>query len=266
MSEDPIRPDEAQRRAFLERLRQRPRGQQDAPSLTAYFAQNGQSLRAALNEALALMQALIGTTRYFEEWRIVRTEAEHKANTGLNPLSDPEAWIADVIASNGDDSYRFGTLAFSKQIKQADPRYYAAGLNFDGGALSPRAPQVGLYLARTDPDHNMTLEEYIRVIETFVSWRTPVYIAVGADSYGTYDRVFDHRAWNGWLGWFPATIHGSDLPDHALTVPIGPGTLVATQETNVIARLDDHRARAQAVEVALVELGVLPTLEALRKP
>lgn len=274
MSDDDSAGREAQRRAFLDRLKTRPRGDKDAPLLTAYFtpkdespnteSPNTESKDEALGQARALMQALIGTTRYFQQWRVVRTQAEHSANTGLDPLAAPDEWDAHVFALNdGDAALRFDVLAFSDQIAQDDPRLYAAGLGYEG-ASAPRKPlRLRIYCAQTDPDHNMTLHEWARVIETLVAWRPPAYISVGPSSYGIHDRVFDHRAWDGWMGWLPADIAHARLPDHAQTFRIGHGTLVATQDSNVIARLNDHRARAQAVEVALVEMGVLPTLAAL---
>lgn len=251
---------------MLERLRSRPRGERDAPSLRAFFPPDPTGVRDVLERLISLMAALEGETRYIDTWREIRTPQDQANGTGIFPTRTPEDWIAYTLDQEpkiGDDLFQVSITADSRRVALKDPTHYSAGLNYEGGALLPQPPKLSLYCADTDPDHNMTLEEYLRVIEVIVAWQTPVYIAVGPGSYGIYDRVFDHRAWDGWLGWFPATIHKSDLPDHALAFPVGSGTVVATQETNVIARLEDHRARAQAVEVALVELEVLPTLAAL---
>jgi len=118
-----------------------------------------------------------------------------------------------------------------------------------------------LYLgpSRTSDTHNLTLEEWLRVISIIIDWRQPRYIGIGSGNFGIHDRVFDHRAWNGWLGWFPVRINPQSLPDYALTFDIGPGTLVATQETNVITNDPAQLERAKEVEIALAQLGVLPT-------
>lgn len=266
MNGDPEKSPEARRLAILERMRAQPRPPSEAPTLRAVFPNPGAGLRQALDAALVLMERLVGTTSYIEDWRVIRSEAEYKANTGLNPLKSKKEWIEHELSSsaNGDDIFNLSILAFSRQIKQKDPRFYSASLTISGGALSGALPTVFLGCALTNPDHNMTLQEYVQVIEAIVDWRTPTYVGVGSPHYGIYDRVFDHRAWDGWLGWVPAPVHQSEVPNHAIAKPLGPGTLIAAQESNVIGRLDEDKARANAVEIALVEHGLLPTLAALQ--
>lgn len=96
-----------------------------------------------------------------------------------------------------------------------------------------------------------------------MAWRVPLHIGIGSRNYPIHDAVFDHRAWAGWMGWFPGRIDPVALPAFALTFPVGPGTLVAAQETNVITTDPAQVARAQEVETALVELGVLPSRDEL---
>ncbi len=111
--------------------------------------------------------------------------------------------------------------------------------------------------------HNLTLKESAGVITTIINWRVPKFVAVGSSNYELHDRVFDHRACPGWMAWFPTRIDPQGLPGYALTSDIGPGTLVATQESNVITTDPAQVERANEVEMALAQLGVLPTLDEL---
>ena len=53
------------------------------------------------------------------------------------------------------------------------------------------------------------------------------------------------------------------MPPGTLLFPVGPGTLVASQETQLDSADPAQLVRAQAVEIALVDLGVLPTRDEL---
>jgi hypothetical protein len=107
------------------------------------------------------------------------------------------------------------------------------------------------YNEGSTPPHTLPLQEWKNVVSEIVMWRPPIFIGIGSQNYGIHDRVFEHRVWNGWLGWFPVRIDRQGLPSYALTFDVGPGTLVATQETNVIANDPAQRERAKEVEIAL---------------
>lgn len=251
---------EKQRQSY-EQLRARPRPKHDASSMWAIFAPGQETVEQGASRFVKLLEKIVDQNRYVEQWREVRTPEDHDRATGLNPIENPEAYLEYVLGEGeNDDSFYFSMLAFSRKIYPDDPRTYSAQMNYEGGKQSLRFDS--LFFGCNEPDgagdHNLTLQEYLALIRTVVAWREPRLITVG-NSYATHDRVFWHRAWDGWIGWFPHEISPSLLPDFALTWRIGNGTAVATQETNVLSRYPDQRQRANEVEMALTDAGILPT-------
>lgn len=257
---------EKQRQAY-EQMRSRPRPQGDASSLQAIFAPGHETLEHGVFRFVELLEEIRGQNPYVEEWREVRTPEDHDRATGLYPTEDPKAYLEFLIKEGESDTgFYFSMLAFSRKIYPNDPRTYSAQMNYEGGAR--KFPQFdGLFFGCNEPennrDHNLTLPEYLAMIRSIVEWREPRLITVG-NSYATYDRVFWNRAWDGWIGWFPQEIDPRVLPGFALTWRIGDGTAVATQETNVLARFPDQKEKANELEVALVDAGVLPTSDEVK--
>lgn len=248
-------------RQNYEQLRARPRPKNDASSLRAIFSKGNQTLAQGTHAFISLLKEIRGQNTFVEEWRDVRTPEDHERATGLNPLTDEEAYIRYLRDENEATGFTFSILAFSRKIYPHDPRTYSALLTYRGGK-APYPTFDSLFFGCNEPegerDHNLTLQEYLTMIRTIVEWREPRMVSVG-NSYETYDRVFWNRAWDGWIGWFPQEIDPRVLPDFALTWRIGNGTAVATQETNVLSRFPDQKEKANELEVALVEAGILPT-------
>ncbi len=265
------RTSEQLRQEALQQLRSRPRGR-DEPGLTAHFAHKSETLSEGVHHFLTLAASLVGTNRYVEEWRQVRTPAEHDANTGLSINSEPEEFVQFLRSRDkSDEMFSFGTLGFSDAIPREAANYYTANLGYSGGTAVYSNNRLNFSATNYEPpfEHTLNLQEWLDVISEIVAWRLPLHIGVGSKNYPIYDAVFDHRAWAGWMGWFPVQIDPATLPGFALTHTIGPGTLVATQETNVITTDPAQVERANEVEIALAELGVLPTqdeLNGLRAP
>ena len=88
-------------------------------------------------------------------------------------------------------------------------------------------------------------------------------VSVGTGNYATYDRVFWDRAWDGWMAWLPKKIDPRILPESAITIPMEPGTLVATQQENVDGTDPVQKRNANELELSLAEGGLLPTVEEL---
>ncbi|MBW3243320.1 immunity 52 family protein [Epibacterium sp. DP7N7-1] len=259
------RTSEDARRETLELLRSRPRSA-DTPTLKAHLDFCSEDLDDGARNFVDLARRLVGTSRYVEEWRQVRTAAEHRANTGLNIITDSEEFLSFLQKVNdSQDFFLIDTTGFSSAIPREDPRYYTASLGYSGGLLHGANNQLNFSGSNyAEPfEHTLTFKEWVNVITEIVAWRTPLFVAVGSRNYPIHDAVFDHRAWPGWMAWFPTRIDAHGLPAYALTVDIGEGTLVATQETNVITRDPSQVERAKEVEIALVEMGVLPKKEDL---
>ena len=239
----------------------RPRSPKDYPTLDSWFTPAFDTFAQGGENLLHLMRSLIGTTRYIEYWRQDRSYEENQAAAGVDPLADPKAYLEfqKNLGNKSDRLFNIGAYAFSNKIFPNDPTKESLSLHYSGGTENQGANTLSVIPSITNGQTNLTLEEWLRVIGTIIDWRQPRYIAVGSGNYGIHDRVFEHRAWNGWLGWFPVWIDRQGLPSYALTFDVGPGTLVATQETNVITNDPAQRERAKEVEIALAQMGVLPT-------
>lgn len=248
-------------RQTYEQLRSRPRPNDDTPDLEAIFSPAHQTLEQGVYRFIELLSQLLGQNRYIEEWREVRTPKDHDKATGLDPVKYPAEFLTYIRRkwSKEDDYFSIATIAFSKKIFPDDPRKYSSGINYSGGVADNRFNSLGFYCTSAHQDNNLTLQEYLTMIRSIVAWREPRMISVGPGTYGRYDRVFWNRAWDGWIGWFPQEISPRVLPDFALTWRIGNGTAVATQETNVLSRFSDQKEKANELEIALVEAGILPT-------
>lgn len=248
-------------RQTYEQLRARPRPRHDRPTLRAIFPPARETLELAVYRFVDLLSELLGQNSYIEEWREVRTPEDHDNATGLDPLKNPDEFLSYIEKKWGkeDDNFTIGTIAFSESIFPDDPRTYSAGINYSGGRMNTRFNSLDFYCTSSHQDYNLSLQEYLTMIRSIVEWREPRMVSVGPGTYGRYDRVFWNRAWDGWIGWFPQEIDPRVLPDFALTWRIGNGTAVATQETNVLSQFPDQKEKANELEIALVEAGILPT-------
>lgn len=250
------------RRKLLAEIRSRtPKEYAAWPGLDAYFEPVQQTLDAAVAGFIPLLRALRGQTAFVESWRVVRNPKDHDKATGLDVIADPEGFVS-FLRKRGlsDISHGFTVLGFSDLINPDDPRRYSAQIRHSKSAHPNGSDRVRFdAVPGGSVDARITFEQWIRMIETLVTWRKARYVAVGSDIYGIHNRVYEHREWMGWMGWFPRQVDPGALPDFAIVRTLGNGTLIATQDTpfgsNDAAALD----RAAQLEIALAELGILPT-------
>lgn len=128
---------EEARQQALQQLRSRPRSADD-DTLGAWFAHRPETLAEGVLQFIRLAGSLIGTNRYVQEWRHVRTKREHDSNTGLDILAEPDEFIRFQRSRNeGDDRFHIETIGFSNAIPREAPNYYTAGINYSG-ACSPK--------------------------------------------------------------------------------------------------------------------------------
>lgn len=264
MDKESLRREKA--RQSYEQLRQRPRSKHDTPSLQAIFDPGHETLVQGLDRFHALIAGFVGTSSFFEGWIIVRTPEEQASGRGFDILRHKDEHLSFLRGKGKRDAYfLISALATSRQIENNIPLNVTATCNYSGGQDEQRHDRFSLNFYIPPEDRNLTLQEYLTVIRSIVEWREPRMISVGSGTYSTYDRVFWNRAWDGWIGWFPQEISPSVLPDFALTWRIGNGTAVATQETNVLSRFPDQKEKANELEIALVDAGVLPTESELKE-
>lgn len=249
---------ETARKAY-EALQSRPRSTFNAPILKAFFAPSHEGVGQGAENLIHLMGNLVGANPYIQEWRVVRDARDDEAGGGLNPLADPRAFVDYCLATSNEEFYQLEVLAFSQKIFPDNPRMYSAGIGYSGGRSEARFDALTFYCTSSHRDRNLTLNQWAEMIARIIAWREPRMVSVGTGNYTIYDRVFWDRAWDGWMAWLPKQIDPRILPETAITIPMGPGTLVAAQQVNVDGTDPVQKRNANELELSLVDAGVLPT-------
>ncbi len=116
----------------------------------------------------------------------------------------------------------------------------------------------------------LDLDRYLETIDTVITWKRPQHLRCGPGMYFLNDHPLDKaRSGIGWLGWVPFDLTPADVPEAAIVLPMQGGTFVASQRDWWIAAGPQRDAaavrRAQALELRLNVLGVLPTTIELRR-
>lgn len=107
------------------------------------------------------------------------------------------------------------------------------------------------------------------ILDVVLDWRQPVHMSWVWSHYRMELQPIDTaRRPVGWIGWVPFQIAPADLPEAEIVKPKGHGTFVASQRAFWFSKgdqADPHAIeRAQAMDMALNRLGVLPTTHELR--
>jgi hypothetical protein len=242
----------------------RPREPDDFPTLNAWFTTSSDGYMVGGYKFIQLLTDLKGSNRFLERWRQDRSPEENLSASGIDPIVDQDEYLRfrKSLGEKSNDSFSLSAYAYSTAIFPTERQRESAVLGYRGG-ITMASNTMWLQPPITMGSHNLTLQEWVDVMRVIIRWRVPKFLAVGSANYETYDRVFDHRAWPGWMAWFPIRISPQSLPRYALTFDIGEGTLVASQETNVITTDPAQVERSREVEIALAQFGVLPTLDEL---
>ncbi|MEM6277614.1 MAG: hypothetical protein AAF714_11775 [Pseudomonadota bacterium] len=251
---------EAERR-LNEAIRERtPPSADGTPSLDARLDPVPETLEMATTSVASLLASLRGQNDFIREWREVRTPEDHAAATGLDVVADPEAWAAFLRSERGktDDAFSFDALAFSPLIYPQDASAYSASLSYSGGQATTGLSKLAFNTRAPTAGDTLTFDQWASMVETIVMWRQTRFIGIGPPSHGIHNAVYEFRAWPGWMAWLPVQIDPSALPETAIVTSIGGGTLVAAQDRTIRSDRPDDLERSAALEMALVELDVLP--------
>lgn len=234
--------------------------------LDAFFEPVAQTLEEAVRGFVPLLQALRGQNDYVRSWRVVRSAEDDADATGLDVIADPDGYARFLRESrnNSDASQYLDVLGFSDRINPDDPRRYSAQITYAGSPRPAGSDRVRFIASPGSVAPVIGFDRWVAMVETMVTWRKARYVAVGHPVFGIHYRVYEHREWMGYMGWFPQQIAAADLPDFAILRPIGDGTLVATQAAPFGSDDADALDRSAQLEMALADLGVLPTGQALK--
>ncbi len=243
-------------------------------TLTAYFDNQYEEITEAIENFHIFARSLDGELVFSGNWVYSRTDEEAQKNLGLNPVAEPVIYLEYLKTEHARNAREVGHYedfgdTFSLSLPHAtpsasnDPYDYYDVFDFQGGVERRQSDQL-LYASDVRrPPNFLDLAGWTRLTELIVAWRVPRYIWFDSYLYELEGRIHKHRAWGGWLGWFPEPIDIKDLPLGARAIPVGPGTLVASQDQQLQSEIPAQLEQAQKVELALVELGVLPTQEEL---
>lgn len=243
-------------------------------SVTAFLDNRYERLIDAISSFHSFGRSLDSELLFRGNWVYSRTDNEAQNNRGFNPVTEPDLYLdylraedarnKEEVGDYGDiDSYYSLTLPHASPSPPNDPYDYYERFHYFGGTEQNGSDRLKFSsdIARSPGFFN--LAEWTRLTELIVAWRVPRYIWFDSYLYELEGRIHKHRAWGGWLGWFPHQINVKDLPLGALAIPVGHGTLVASQQTQLRSEVPQELEQAQKVEMALVEIGVLPSQEDL---
>ena len=243
-------------------------------NLIAYFDNLRQPLTEAIDSLADFGRSIEGELGFSGNWVYSRTDQEAQTNTGFNPVLEPETYLsylkdehAKQTASIGDvgafgENYSL-KLPHASPSPPSDPYAYFDVFQYEGGLHPLHSDRLLFGSEITRGPFFLDLHGWARLTELIVAWRVPRYIQFEAYLYELEGRVHKHRAWGGWLGWVSQHVDAKDMPSGAVLIPIGTGTFVASQRAQLQSEDPEQLKQAQQVELALVELGVLPAKDEL---
>lgn len=111
------------------------------------------------------------------------------------------------------------------------------------------------------------LKTVFETIACLEKWAPLQHVSATPLFYSPHDSPIDHvmRRGIGWAGWVPFRLTKEELPEAGVLSPLGEGTFVACQEAYLNISDRDAVRRAQALELKLNSLGMLPTRRALSR-
>ncbi|MEJ6404355.1 hypothetical protein [Yoonia sp. 2307UL14-13] len=180
--------------------------------------------------------------------------------------TDPDG-LRSILRDANDPDGPEGSFSFAmaENARSSDGQSHVAGqylatLRFDReeGELSFRLKIV---------PHLSSATLFRDIIKILHDWWPLQHVHVDDPFYAKYDRPLDptNRAGIGWAGWVPFQLTPAQVPEAQILAPLGNGTFLATQETYWETTDRDAVKRAQDLEIRLNNLGMLPTMEALRQ-
>jgi len=209
--------------------------------------------------------------QYSELWRLAKVfrvigipldvwhpPADTPANSRLNRSFD-EAGVTPAALA----------LAKADQSKHSNIRFLDAwnGVEDEGGMFFGTKFSEGPFPCNVEVASELeplrTFDNALLVAKTILEWWSPVMLLVGFHEY-KIKKVFPDRPPVGWMIFLPFTIERNQVPEAAALIPIEDaggkrrGTLIVSVVGPFDTANDEHVRRANAIEIRLVDQGLLP--------
>jgi hypothetical protein len=189
-----------------------------------------------------------------------------------NPLEDEASYLNGFRAHDLEEARGNlpGTTLHSVHVVSEEPAFSMCGVDYWWGKAPVSITTSTVDFAKPHPVHGRNIDLFIETIDTIITWKRPQHLRCGPSMYFLNDHPLDKaRSGLGWLGWLPFDISPSEVPEAAIVLPMQGGTFLASQRDWWIAagpqRDEAAVQRAQALELRLNVLGVLPTNIELRR-
>lgn len=185
---------------------------------------------------------------------------------GTRLSDDEDAFISEAKrAQEGDgeeDGFHFVSVSNARGPTPpfVRPESYSAGVTFDR--------VQGRLIADMDLRPELaTIDTIFEIIKRFAAWSPLQHVSTTPATYAEYDAPIDHvrRRGIGWAGWVPFQLTQEQVPEAAILEPVDNGTFLATQRTYWAVQDREAVRRAQALELRLNDLGMLPTRRVLSR-
>jgi hypothetical protein len=184
------------------------------------------------------------------------------------PMEDEASFLDGFRESNQEEDPDFSGYDIHVVGDDADRPNFSVGYSW--GTPPTLISIVTMELNLPHPRHGQDIDLFIETVDTIITWKRPQHLRCGPGMYFLNDHPLDKaRSGIGWLGWVPFDLSPAQVPEAAIILPMHGGTFVASQREWWIAagpqRNEAAVQRAQALELRLNHLGVLPTNIELRR-
>lgn len=220
--------------------------------LKVNFAPKAVSYDAGSAWAVDLLAALARDPLFSQGWGFLHDGEEAVGEELI------DAFRARNLAPENDSLQSYFLVAGDLDAQKERRSSYSATVDFGGPKRPARTLEVGICL---DSATAKTLLQLYRLILD----HTPVqHISLTEDIYRIeLSPLGKRRRGIGWAGWVPFELMDDQVPAAEVIEPLAGGTFVANQINHWDVSNTDAVKRAQALELQLNDLGVLPTLELL---
>jgi hypothetical protein len=225
--------------------------------MSCYFPRQIYDFDEGAQEFLVLLKAL-KRLRYFD--------LEYDSYFG-KPFGDKTSYIDGFRANNLEDTP--DGSACDIHVMGTDALRPNFSVSYTWGRQELTISHMGIDFTHPHATHGHNIDLFLETIDTVILWKRPQHLRCGPPMYFLNDHPLDKARWGiGWLGWVPFDLSASQVPEAAIILPLHGGTFLASQRDwwSAHSPQRDEAAvhRAQALELRLNHLGVLPTIIELR--